>query len=113
MSVYIQIPKQKYSEGTAFTATAYFRSGTAASTPSAAKYRIDCLTTCKEIKDWTTLTPAASISISVTATENTIEDESNQIEKKQITVASEPDTASQEREVRTWKVINNEALPTS
>lgn len=106
MEVYIKIPQLSFKEGSAFTATAYFRDGDAANAPTTAKYRIDCLTTGKNIKDWTTLSVAASIAISITATDNAIQDQSNRFEKKQITVAADPDGAGQVREAITYKVEN-------
>ncbi len=109
--VYINIPQLKYSEGSSFSATAYFREGEASEVPTTASYRLDCLTTGKELKDWTALTPAASIAIAIKATENALQNQSNKNEKKQITVARNPDGATQVRRTRTWKVINNKALP--
>ena len=107
---YITTPQPFYTEGSSLTATAYFKVGEVATAPTTAKYRLDCLTTCKVLKDWTTLTPAESISIAITATENAMQDEWNTREKKQLTVASDPDTDTQTRDVVTWLVINNEAF---
>lgn len=104
--VYIKIPKPSVKEGNSFTATAYFRSDATASAPSTAKYRVDCLTTQKTLTDWTTLTPAASISISITRTDNAIQDSSNRIERKQLTVAGNPDTSTQTRQSIVWEVEN-------
>jgi len=104
--VYINIPQPTQQEGSSFTATAYFRNADTAEAPTTAKYRVDCLTTGKTVQEWTTLTPAESIAISITATHNAIQDNSNRFEKKQITVAANPDTATQFRAVRTYKVEN-------
>ena len=106
LDTYIQIPNPKVKEGSSFTATAYFRSAGAASAPTAAKYRVDCLTTGKTLTDWTTLTPAVSNSITLTATHNAIQDQSNMFEKKQLTVASDPDTSTQTRDTMVYKVEN-------
>lgn len=106
MSVYIKIPQLTVKEGSAFTATSYFRSGEAASAPTTASYRVDCLTTGKVLTDWASLTPAASIAISISPTENAIQNVANRDEIKQLTVARDPDTATQERESVTWKVEN-------
>lgn len=106
--VSIRLPRPNVKEGSAFTATAYFRdrATAAASAPSTAKYRIDCLTTEKEIKGWTTLTPAASISISIVAADNAIQDESNAYEIRRLTVAGNPDLTTQVRETADWMVTN-------
>lgn len=104
--IFIQIPQLKQQEGSSFTATAYGRNGQTAEAPTTAKYRLDCLTTGTKLTDWTTLTPAASMAISITSTENAIQDQSNRFEKKQLTVAANPDTATQYRAVAIWKVEN-------
>ena len=111
--VYITLPQLQFSEGASMVATAYFREGDTAETPTTASYRIDCLTSGVEIKDWTSLTPAESIAIDITATENAIQNQGNRFEKKQITVARNPDLDTQVRRTKTWKVINNRALPDS
>lgn len=104
--IYIKIPKPTIKEGSSFTATAYFRSDAAGAAPTTAKYRVDCLTTGKNLTGWTSLTPAASINITITATENAIQAQSNRIEKKQLTIAGDPDTSIQTRETITWNVEN-------
>lgn len=104
----IQLAKTRWKEGSAFMATAYFRtrSTAAADTPSSVKYRIDCLTTGKVLADWTTVSAASNVSISITATHNAIQDQSNRYERKQLTVASDVDAADQHRETAEWRVEN-------
>ena len=104
--VHVSIPIIKTQEGSSFNATAYFRSGGSASASTTAKYRVDCLTTGKELTDWTSLTPAVSISIALTATHNAIQWQSNRIEKKQLIVASDPGETDQTRDKVTWIVEN-------
>ena len=106
--VYISIPVISVMEGGSFNATAYFRLAGAASASTTAKYRVDCLTTGKELTDWTTLTPAVSISIPITSTHNAIQWASNRFEKKQLIVASDPDATDQTRDRVVWKVENIE-----
>ena len=104
--VYIQIPKTKVVEGSSFTATAYFRTGDAGAASTTAKYRVDNLTTGEELKDWTTLSVAESISIAMTATFNAIKRDGNSYEKIQLSVASDPDTATATIATATWTVRN-------
>ena len=106
MTVYISIPDTQVQEGSSFTATAYFRTSGTATAPTTAKYRVDCLTTGLELTDWTALTPAASIDITLTATHNAIQDQTNKTEKKQLVVASDPGTSTQTRSIVVWKVKN-------
>lgn len=103
---YVTTPAKTFKEGSGFTATAYFRVGDVGTAPTTAKYRVDCLTTGKNLTGWTSLTVGESISISVTPTENAIQDASNRVEKKQLTVAADPDTSSQTRDSVTWMVEN-------
>ena len=104
--VYISVPKTITNEGSSFTATAGFRVGDAATAPTTAKYRIDCITTNTVLQDWTSLSVAASISIAVTATHQAIQSDGNRVELKQMIVASDPDTATQTRNLVQWKVRN-------
>ena len=110
--VTIVIPRPAFHEGSAFTATAYFRdrATAAASTPTTAKYRVDCLTTGVNLQDWTTLTPAASIPISITATHQAIQNSSNRSEVKQLTVSADHGLAAQARDVMSWTVNNTELV---
>lgn len=105
--VYISIPKPRTHEGSSFTATAKFRNGTASEAPTTAQYRIDCLTTKREIKAWTDLTPAESISITTTGTDNAIIDGNNRTELKQITVQANQSTDGQTRDNVIYRVENN------
>lgn len=106
--VAIVIPRPMCREGSAFTATAYFRdrATAAASTPTNVYYRVDCLTTGQQVQDWTAGTPGASTSIAVTAANNAIQSDSNQYELKQLTVAADYGLATQVTESAVWTVTN-------
>lgn len=110
----IQIAKTRWQEGTGFTATAYFRNraDSSADTPASIKYRIDCLTTGRAIKDWTTVTPGTSVEIAVTGSENAIQDDCNDYEVKQLTVQSDAGASDQCRGRKTWRVENLYGLVT-
>jgi hypothetical protein len=104
----ISLPETRYNEGSAFTATVYFRtrSTAAATTPTSIKYRIDCLTSGTELADWTTVSAASSVSISITATHNAIQNDGNGHEIKQLTVASDYGLSTQHVEAVSWRVEN-------
>lgn len=106
--VVIQAPKTKWPEGSSFVATAYFRdrATSAADAPSTVKYRIDCLTTGRQVVDWTTASAAASVAISITATHNAILNDCNAYETKQLTVAGDFEAADQSKGTYTWRVEN-------
>ena len=105
-TVAIQIPKPRVQEGSSFTATAYFRAAGAASTPTNVYYRLDNLTTGEAIADWTSVTAAGNVSISITATHNAIRSQCNRYERMQLTVAADHGLSTQVRETATWDLEN-------
>lgn len=107
--VSILIPRPKVREGSAFTATAYFRdrATAAASTPTSIKYRVDCLTTGRSLADWTTVSAASTATIAITSTHNAIQ--SAGTERKQLTVAADYGLSTQVTESAVWEVEDNKA----
>jgi hypothetical protein len=89
--VEIRLPKTVFNERTAFTATAIFktRSSGADSIPTTAEYKLFNLSSKETIKDWTTLTPAASISISVSAVDNKIKSDYRPSERMALLVSAD------------------------
>ena len=104
MNTYITIPKNTVDEGTSFTATAIFRTGDAADTPTTARYRIDCASTGKAIRAWTDLTPGTSIDITITPDDNQIVSNTRSKERRQLTVETNTDLDTQTRERIFWSV---------
>jgi hypothetical protein len=121
----IQLPLTIVPEETTFTATAYFRtrSTKVASTPTTIQYRVDCLTTKRQITDWTSIAvpdssntivitstsiavPDSSNTIVITSTENQILDDANQWETKQLTVKVDSGLTTQAIKPVRWKVQN-------
>lgn len=105
-TVAVQIPRPRVKEGSAFTATAYFRAAGAASTPTNVHYRLDNLTTGERIADWTSVSAAANVSISVTAAQNAIRSQCNRVERMQLTVAADHDLSTEIREPSVYEVEN-------
>lgn len=106
LDVYIKLPKPKFKEGSGFVAVSYFRNSATGEAPTTARYRIDCLTTGREVLGWTTLTPATSINISITGTDNAIIDASSITERKQITVEADAGLSTQSRNTAYYEVEN-------
>ena len=105
--VHVTIPHPIVKEASSFTATAYFRVAGAASAPATnAKYRIDNLSTGSKVVDWTSLTPAVSISISITSAHNKILNNTNNFERLQLTVVSDRGETSANYGTVEWKVEN-------
>ena len=105
---YIRLPRPATKEGSSFVAVAQFRNAStgAAEAPTTARYRIDDISTDQVIRDWTTLSVAASINITITAGDNAIKDQSRRREKRQITVESDFGTDTATRDCLTYFVEN-------
>jgi hypothetical protein len=59
------------------------------------KYRIDCLTTGRTIREFTSITPATEMEITVTSTDNAIQNDRNKREKRQLTIVANDDSDTQ------------------
>lgn len=102
-------PYQK--EKSSFTLSAYFRDdANAADTPATVEYRIDCLSTNKNILAWTSVTPGENVSITVKPSENAIQNEGHRKERKQITVAADRNTDTETRDTAIWICENIEGF---
>jgi hypothetical protein len=108
--VYLSLPVIDIDEGSSATAIMQVRDGDAATTPTTARYRIDCLTTGNTVRGWTELTPADAISIVLDYTDNAILASQNRKERKQITAEIDTGLSTQYRARGFWSVKNNEAI---
>ena len=104
----IQLSKTRWNEGSAFPLPVYLRlrSTGAAATPTTIHYRIDCLTTGREVADDTSVSAASNFTIAVTGTHNAILNDCNPQETKQLTVICDKDLSTQHREAVQYDVIN-------
>jgi hypothetical protein len=103
-----QLEKTRWNEGSAFPLPVYLRlrSTAAAATPTTIHYRIDCLTTGREIADWTSVSAASNFTVAVTGAHNAILNDCNPQETKQLTVEVDKGLATQHREAVQWIVTN-------
>lgn len=105
--VEISIPRPVVNEGSAFTATANFRtrSTAAASTPTTVRYRVDdpCY---GEILAWTSASAASSVTITVSSAANEIQDESNTRESRLLTFEADAGLSTQVRGTVAYDVQN-------
>ena len=106
--VYIKIPRKRVNEGSYFTGTAYFRSGDTAATPTTARWRLDNLTTGRNVTAWTSITPAESANITVGP--NTFEEHQRKNVLMQLTIEADTGLTSQDRTTVDYRVINNRAF---
>ncbi len=104
----IQLTKTKVEEDSAFDLVAYFRTRDTktALAPTTIRYKVDCLTTRTALKAWTTVSAAASVTITMTAVFNAIQDAVNPWERKQITIQADFGLSTQLTKTRNWKVFN-------
>ena len=79
----------------------------AAITPISMRYRIDCLTTCTVILDWTAVSsPTSSNTITVTATQNRIICQDNRRERRQMVVETTSGSGGVRNDPVDWEVKN-------
>jgi hypothetical protein len=85
------LPKDRIGEGSRLIVTARFRdrATSAAVTPTNGYYRLDCLTTDREIVDWTAGTATTSMAVTLTPTHNTLQSQCNVRERRRLTVAAD------------------------
>lgn len=104
----IDLPDPRVYENTTFDVTAYFRNrATAAeSAPTTIHYRIDDLSSRKQIRDWTSVSASGSVTITISASDNAIQDDSKKQERRQITVKADDGLSTQAIGAATWVVRN-------
>lgn len=97
----------RVNEGSYYEVEATFRnSDWAATLPTTLRCRIDCETTGTVIRDWTDLTPALTVTITVTANENRIVGGGNTTERRALTIQADYGTDQQFTGIHKWTVVN-------
>jgi hypothetical protein len=82
------------------------RSTAALTTPTNVYYRIDCLTTGNEILTWTSVSTDDELDITITPTQNALQDQGNDYETRELTVAANYGLSTQFVESVTFQVEN-------
>ena len=77
-----------------------------AQVPTTLHYRLDCLSTGTQILDWTSITADDVSSIAITATQNAIQSDCNEIERKQLTVKANSGLSTQYQASFSYDVTN-------
>jgi len=106
--VEISIPKTIVLEEDTFPVTAFFRTRATkvATAPTTVRYRVDDLKTGKVLTDWTSASAAASVTITITAANNEIQDEASRLERKQLIVQADAGLSTQVNGRVIWRVRN-------
>jgi hypothetical protein len=74
--------------------------------PTTLKYRLDCRSTGTVLVDWTSVTPAATTQILVTADQNRIINDCNEAEAKVLTAMADEGLSTQDSQEYGWQVVN-------
>lgn len=82
------------------------RATVANTAPTNVYYRIDDLTTCKTVLDWTSVSADDEVSITVTPAQNAMQCHGNERETRQLTVAADYGLATQFMDTMTFDVEN-------
>ena len=106
----IYLPKTVVAEETTFIATVYFRLGGEATTPTTVHYRIDDLTGRQELLDWTLLNPWSEISFLISSAMNEIKDDSNSMERRQLTIKTDSGLETQVIQAVEWQIRNLQGI---
>lgn len=106
-NTFIKLPQPRYKERSGFSTTAYFRDNdNAASAPTTIHYRIDDPLTDTNITGWTSISAAASVTVTVLPSENRIVNNSKNTELRQLTVAADKGLSTESRDTLEWRVVN-------
>ena len=108
----IQLPKTRVNESESFIATAYFRTRATkvALAPTTIRYRIDCITTKTAVLGWTSVSAAANVDITITSSDNSMQDDSNLWERKQLIVQADQGLSTQTVGKVVWLLDNLEGI---
>lgn len=75
-------------------------------TPTSADYRVDCLTSGYEIRDWTAITPATSVTVTLTGEDNRIVDSRHSREIRQLVVRYVDEAGNEQKSQAQYRVDN-------
>ena len=99
-----------YPEGQTVTVTADFRADGAEVLPTTVDYKVECETSRETLIGWTSVTPAASVSITVAGTANVLINESRRSERKVVTVVADRGLATQFVNAIKYDISNLQAM---
>ena len=73
-------------KSTSYVSVSFVDKTGAQATPTSVTYRLDCATNSQQIIDWTSVSPAASLEIQISSTQNAIINQQNDTERRVVTV---------------------------
>ena len=93
-------------EGTLYVTVKFYDTNDTLFTPASADYRVDCLSSGSEIRNWTALTPATSVSIPLTGDDNRIVDGRHSREMRQLVVRYTDGSGNEQKSQAQYRVDN-------
>jgi len=106
--VEIYLPRTRINERSQVIATARFRTiaDAAASTPTTVHYKLSDLTSEEVIRDWTSVSAAAEVSVTLTAADNKINDNSKPMQRMELLVVADKGLATESVGRKSYQVRN-------
>lgn len=84
----------------------YLNASDVAAVPTTIRYRVDCLTTGRKMRDWTTVSAAQDITVTLTKDDNAIVDQGDEFEEREVTVQYNAGLSTQQIQRHRWVVEN-------
>lgn len=100
------LDRRTVNEDTSTVIGVKFRQDEAATIPTSIMYRIDDLNTGAILHDWSSISPASEVSITVTPAQNAIQNDFHGYETRQLLIAADYALDSQYVDAITWNVRN-------
>lgn len=106
--VEIYLPNTRINERSQAIATVRFRtrSSAAASTPTTVHYKLSNLQTREIITDWTSVSAAAEVTVTIKAGENKIRDNTHTMERMELLVAADKGLDTESIGRKTYQIMN-------
>ena len=101
---------RKVNEGTACYVTAKFRNNGATVVPLSVRYRVECLTTRRTMLDWTDVSPASSVTVTIPASLNVLNKQTNSRERRQVIFEANYGTDTAFTNARAYDVENLQGI---
>lgn len=92
--------------GTLYVTVKFYDLDDALFTPVTAAYRVDCLTSGHEVRAWTDLVPATSVTITLTNDDNRIIDSAHSREIRQLVVRYVDEAGNEQKSQAQYRVDN-------
>lgn len=99
-----------FNEGSAVTVTARFRNDGATVVPLSIRYRVDNRTAHENVVNWTDVSPASLVTITVPATVNVLRNQRNRRERFAVTVEANYGTATAFTNAKQYDVQNLDGI---